>query len=198
VEKIDAREQDAAHGLSLWLCPAGAVQARLDGLIQSLAARLGTPAFPPHVTLVGGSSVPEATARDACADLAGQISPLRIRSAGLSESERFFRAVVIELDGSPELESARQAAVSALAAVPSPLRPHLSLVYGRLARQDRRAVVQSLAALRDLVGLEVEVVDLELVLTEGPPAAWQGLARVPLAGRAPSSRRGRPQGRDSS
>lgn len=179
MEQGTARE-DEAHGLSLWLCPEDPVQARLEDLIETLAARLGTRTFAPHVTLVGGLSIPEAAARAACGTLAARIPPLRVRSAGLSESDRFFRCIVVELERTPELESARQVASTALGVPPSPFFPHVSLVYGRLAISERRALIRSLAARPDLAGLDLDLSTLELVLTAGPTSAWKRLDRVPL------------------
>lgn len=51
-------DEPGARGVSLWLMPEGEAGRRLGALIDRLAARLGTPAFPPHVTLLPGIERP--------------------------------------------------------------------------------------------------------------------------------------------
>lgn len=41
-------------GFSIWLVPEEAAGNKLEGVIQEYATQLGTPAFAPHMTLLGG------------------------------------------------------------------------------------------------------------------------------------------------
>lgn len=169
-----------ASGFSLWLVPEGAWQARLARLIETLARRLGTPAFEPHVTLLGGAPGEEAQALAASAGLARALAPLELRLTSLDALDEYFRCVFVHVAESRELLAAHAAARVAFgAAEPAAFLPHLSLVYGDLSPA---AKAPALREAEGAVGMRLLVRRLELVRTQGTPAEWRRLAGWGLAG----------------
>src|SRR5260370_32176787 len=94
---------------AIWLHPAGEEQGILQSLIASLAARHGTAPFQPHLTVCSARDLDPAKG-DAAADYVrrSRLLPLAVSKAGISFSTTTpFRAVVIEIENTPELSSFR-------------------------------------------------------------------------------------------
>ncbi len=171
---------DTARGLSLWLMPEGATHARLQALILELARKNLTPTFPPHLTLLGGISASEATARAGAAELARQMGRVTIRLGEIETSEAFFRCVYARAELTEALRWAEVRAREPFSeAAPLPFLPHLSLVYGHLPAPAREAVRQALGGALEL---SFAASRLYLFRTEGPPGAWRLRTVFPLRG----------------
>jgi 2'-5' RNA ligase len=170
---------DTARGLSLWLMPEGAAHARLQALILDLAGKNHAPAFPPHLTLLGGISASEAAARAGAAELARQLGPLTIHLGEIETSEAFFRCIYARADLTETLRAAELRAREPFSETASPFLPHVSLLYGHLSAPAREALRQDLGG-----ALEVSFTAsrLHLFRTEGPPRAWRLCAVFPLQG----------------
>jgi 2'-5' RNA ligase len=172
----------SARGVSLWLVPVDEARQALSRLISELAARLGTPVFAPHVTLVTGVTRPADEVVRQVGELALALEPLSLPLRGPEGRDETFRCLYL-----PVGETLRLMATHALAR--SALRldderryePHLSLVYGTLRPEIKLPLVDELAP---LAPSRVEFAALEVVRTEGAVAKWQSLARFPFGGPA--------------
>jgi hypothetical protein len=115
---------------SIWLQLAGEEQEMLRHLIASLAAQHGTMPFEPHLTVCTIAD-PTPAAGDAAAEYIKRCRslPLTVHRAGIATSTRVpFRAVVIDLENSPDILAFREdlrRATGANELVP----PHISLLY---------------------------------------------------------------------
>jgi 2'-5' RNA ligase len=166
---------------SIWLVPAEAEAPRLQGWIDRLAGELGTVAFSPHVTLLGGldADADPDTAQRALAWLADQ-SPLSLSLARLDDEATHFRAVTLRAEPTGRLLAIRAAIENALATAGGPFLPHLSLLYGDLDAATKRAHGEALG-----IPLPIEAVfdGIELWRTdESDVPGWRRLARIPLHG----------------
>jgi 2'-5' RNA ligase len=170
-----------ATGISLWLMPEGEAFTRFDQLIARLAVRYKTPAFPPHLTLLGGLSAPEHVVVALSARLAHSVCCLRLETTDVVHSDDYFRAVVVRVKPVPALVDLRARALAAvgLDAGP-PFEPHVSLLYGRLDAGPREEVVREVG--RDFPDA-FEVRRLDVYSTAGTVERWTRAARVPLAER---------------
>jgi len=131
-------------GTSLWLMPEGALREELSALIRTLAARLGTVPFPPHVTLLPGIPGPEADVLDGARALAADLDALPVRPLGVDALEQHFRCLFVRVDSS-ELQDAHDRAARRFGRAPDPaFDPHLSLVYGALDADARAELVGEL------------------------------------------------------
>ncbi len=174
----------SAH--SVWLVPdrAGAIFARLRGLIEALARRSNGEVFDPHVTLVGS--------------LAGDPGELAARTRALTQSlARFeialgqvvarpldanrYRRLFAEVEPTEPVIAANAAGRAALGAGGGEAyAPHLSLAYA----DGTPAAFEALkgeAERAAIAGLHFEVNALELWQTTGPVADWRLAGSLPLA-----------------
>jgi 2'-5' RNA ligase len=173
-----------ATGFSLWLMPEGDAFTRFGDLITRLAGRHATPAFPPHLTLLGGVAAPEPVVVALAARLAQSASCLRLETADLVHSDGYFRAVVVRVKPVAELIELRARALAALGLEGGPpFEPHLSLLYGQLEAGQRETIVREVG--RDFP--EVFAVGrLDVYSTAGTVDRWSRAARLPLAERRPT------------
>jgi len=115
---------------SIWLQISGDADRILRGVIGDLAARHGTVPFQPHLT-VCGITLGDVAAASAAADYVRHCGalPLRVTKTGISTSTTTpFKAVVIDIDNSPEVASFRSD-LRRITGGPEPEPPHISLLY---------------------------------------------------------------------
>ena len=168
-----------ARGVSLWLMPSGEVGRRLRALVEELAERLGTRAFAAHLTLLAGieGQADEAVLAGA-RSLAALLQPLTIRLETVEGREEHFRCLIARAAADGPLRAAHEAAARAFARQPDPaFVPHVSLVYGWLAPDTKRALVRDVAA---SAALAFEARRLHVWRTEGPVGDWRELGAFEL------------------
>lgn len=176
-----------ARGVSLWLVPVDEARETLSRLIEDLAARLGTPAFAPHVTLVTGVTRPADEVVRRAGELALALEPLSLPLRGPESRDEAFRCLYLPVGETLKLLATHALARSALRVGDErPYEPHLSLVYGTLPPGQKQ---QLRAELASLVPSRVEFAALEVVRTEGVVADWRTLAVFPIGGPAPGHER---------
>jgi 2'-5' RNA ligase len=166
------------RGHSLWLMPEGDDREGLATLIDRLAARLGTAAFAPHVTLLPGLSGPEAEVLDRAHVIAAELRPLPLAFSGIDGTEAPFRCLFFRVVASTALWEAHALAARLFGREPEEaFDPHLSLVYGALDARLR-------AELRRELHLEApppfDGRHLHVWRTEGSVDEWCELAAVEL------------------
>jgi 2'-5' RNA ligase len=167
--------------LSLWLAPEESEREALAARSEGLAARLGTPPFAPHVTLLARVPGPLGAAQDRARALAARVRSLALTLTEVSHSAEFYRCLVLEAAPTAELLAARRAALDMMEATASePYRPHLSLVYGTLPSAQREQAAADVRVALPLP-LALRATALELYTTAGPPDTWTLAARFPLA-----------------
>jgi 2'-5' RNA ligase len=142
---------------SLWLLPPASVAADLQTVIDTLAYRLGTARFEPHITLV-------AVDEPGMLDRIARQSSVDIQPTVVADGEEFFRSIYLEVALTPELIALHQRASAIAGFPPAPFHPHLSLAYGSIPPEVR-----------------VEVTD-ELNLREFPPFRVAAVAAVDTRG----------------
>ena len=167
-----------AAGISIWLVPEGEAEERFGRLIDELSRRWGTPAFPPHVTLLAGLPDDEAAAAGGLRDLARDIPPFPVRLAGVDGRDEYFRRLFVRAEPTPDLLAAHARAATRFGRTPDPgFLPHLSLLYGRLSGDEVAALRSSLAG--RAAGM-FEAAHLHAWRTEGPVPAWRPLSSARL------------------
>lgn len=163
-------EEARARGISLWLMPEGASRQPLDALIDGLAARLGTPRFPAHLTLLPGIEGRPGEVLPAARSLAASLRPLTIPLESVEGREEPFRCVIARAALDEPLRAAHEAAARAFGRQPDPaFLPHVSLVYGSLAPGTKREAIRDVAT---SARLAFEAARLHVWQTEGTVADW--------------------------
>jgi hypothetical protein len=171
----------AGH-LPLWLIPDEPLRARLGALAAAWADRLGSPRFPPHLTLLSGLG--RFGERHALAQLEAAAAgmprvPLAFPRA--AHDVEYYRCVFLEADMAPELLGAHQRARRAFGRGPDRFRPHLSLVYGDFG-EVRRAELAREAERELALPMQATAGGLELYETRGAPREWRRLGAAGLGG----------------
>ena len=165
---------------SLWLTPPPPVYARFARLIAALSRRLGTPRFPPHITLAGAGAEREEDAIARAKALAATLAPVPVRLLDIGYSDAYFRCLFIRAERSPALLAAHRAAARALGGeVSDDFMPHLSLVYGNLPVERKKTLIAEIGRRFDL---EFTAAQTTLCLPAGEPDGWRTLGPFPLGG----------------
>ena len=167
-----------APRFSLWLLLPREAQARFQSLIAGLSARLGTPCFEPHITLLGGLvGSDEALRRQTCA-LAAAIEPFEIRLREATGLDEYHRCLFVEVALSAALREAHAAARQVFNQPrEADFYPHLSLVYGNLEEKEKENILDDIGRRFDE---SLRIVELGLYDTSGP--VWRSVERRRLGG----------------
>jgi hypothetical protein len=153
--------------LSVWLVPIARDDSMLQRYVERLAAALGSPAFPPHVTMCSDPAVTTLTAVGPAADLR-----LSLGLDALSFGDDYFHGCYLTAsDHAPASRLQQRCAATLGAKVPENYPPHLSLAYG-VFDDTQRATAQALVT--DLP-VHVTFDRLELWATDGPVSSWRKL-----------------------
>jgi len=158
--------------LSVWGLLARVDEERIALLIDTVAQRFCTPTFRPHITLVSDVKGGEAEARDAVRIVAGVTPRITLGVQSVTHSSQVFRAVVLECGhGDEALQRLRDVlARDLIVRDQKPFRPHVSVVYGLLGEEERRAVA---IGAEEQVGQTITIASLSLVDTGSDDAgAW--------------------------
>jgi 2'-5' RNA ligase len=169
---------DQASGISIWLLPEGDERDLLANLIGELGARLGTPVFAPHVTLLPGLAGGEGDVIRRAKEMATTLEPHAMLLGPVEGRAEYFRCLYARVP-----ETLRLLTTHALARLTFrrttevPFEPHLSLAYGRPSPAATEPLV---AELGPRLPPRFTCSALEVVRTEGPVADWRSLARFEM------------------
>jgi hypothetical protein len=164
---------------SIWLQVLGDADRVLRDAIADLAARHGTVPFQPHLTVCGFPRDEAATAAAEYVTGCGLL-PLRVTKTGISHSTTApFKAVVIDVENSPELHAFRSA-LRDIAGAPEPEPPHISLLYTIAAQEQRVPWAADEARLRAIAAeCAALIAATELVLGDpvvvAPDGEWTNI-----------------------
>jgi len=166
------------EGYALWLCLADPEADRLEALIRATAEREGTPAFRPHLTLLGAMPGPEPLRSAQAMALARELHPLALNVTAVTAQADYYRGVVLEVGLTVELAEARSLAAATFAYALEPAyRPHVSLVYGELPVVRKAELAAELA---HMAGSRLSATHLELVDVTGSPDRWRTATCLPV------------------
>ncbi len=127
--------------ISYWLMPTAGERDRFARLISRLAGELGGPLFVPHLTVYSGSADGNDDPDRIVKEAVKHGGELLLRCTGLDFSEKFTRACFLSFAPEPRLNRLSEALrENSSHADIYQLKPHLSLFYGNLTRQDRELV----------------------------------------------------------
>lgn len=156
---------------ALWLMPEGDLYRRLAGTILELGREHSTPAFEPHVTLLGRITGAERGVISKSAELATWIRPFTVWLTRPDYLEEYFRCFFLRVTATGPIVKAHRAAKEVFGLRESAgFMPHLSLIYGHLdsGRKERMAV-----DLGRRFDAKFKVRSLHLYLIRGEPGAWR-------------------------
>jgi 2'-5' RNA ligase len=170
----------------LWLVPEEKAQRRLASFVKSIATRLDTVAFAPHVTLLGrlwgGSDDLSIEAET----LAKSLTPFDIHFTGVGDENEFFRSLFLRIALDETLAAARRQAEQAFMSteLPASYSPHLSVLYGSYPAAVKEAIRNELEP--DVLA-PVTIDRLQLIAGGEQPQEWRAVATFRLAGSSAAS-----------
>jgi 2'-5' RNA ligase len=131
--------------IAYWLIPSESAHSFFQALINDLARRYDAPVFEPHVTIHVGADRADA-AEEALGDAARLFKLTGLRPLGIDQSNEFIKTLFVPFAMSAELRRInyfiRGAANDSM---PYELKPHLSLLYKKLAAASRRKLAASIS-----------------------------------------------------
>jgi len=170
--------KEKVKGFSLWLMPEGGVCVPLQKTIEDLAARLKSPIFEPHITLIGQIAGRKDEVLAKSAALAGLMTACEISSDGLDFRDSYFQALFVKIKETPPVMGASRTACRIFKGEPSsPYMPHLSLAYGDLDVREKERIMAEISADIDFTFIADKI---HLYATEGEPEGWCLLKSFPL------------------
>jgi 2'-5' RNA ligase len=154
---------------SVWLKPTGIVNRKFSQLISQLAERYSSPAFPPHVTLIGSIEAHEEEIIGKAHELASLIQPYTIKLMNVDYTDDYYRALFVRVEPSAGVLAAYEQARKLFPSNEASYMPHLSLLYGDFSVETKKKIIKKVG---DRFTDEFEVNTLHLYLTEGDADSW--------------------------
>lgn len=137
--ETEKEHQDLAR-YALWLIPEADAEQRFAEIIESLSNQHHCPRFAPHVTLVNGLHDTEEKLIEKTAVLAKELEQIPVAATGLAMEPYYFRSFYLKLESSAGLLLAYQRAGQSFTTRSGNYHPHVSLLYGSVARDAKTAM----------------------------------------------------------
>ncbi|MEN8135930.1 MAG: hypothetical protein ABFS18_10410 [Thermodesulfobacteriota bacterium] len=169
--------------ISYWLMPVAEESGRFASVISRLAGEFGGPPFAPHLTLYSTTTADDNDDPGRIlTEAANHGGELLLRCTGLEFSEKFTKACFLSFAPDPQLNRLSEALrENSCRADIYQLKPHLSLFYGSLTRQDRERIL-NLVQIPGTVrfGRLTAMATSAIVRTGKDVEGWRQLAALPL------------------
>ena len=171
--------------VSYWLIPEQSSRGPFAEVIGQLAGLYDAPSFEPHATVYSGPGTTD-EGRRVVESVAENHQPITLRARGVDFTGEYTKTLFLEFQSAAEAAGLCED-IRASVSYPSTyiLRPHLSLIYKRLAAGEQEKIVNTLSELPDLVVFD----HLQAVLTPATVTdrsdveGWEVLADRPLGNR---------------
>ena len=162
---------------AIWLVPEISVEQKFSRVIESLSERYGCPRFAPHTTVLGGIVEDEEILRDKAAKLAEELQPVDVTATGFAIEPYYFRSFYLKLEPSSALLLAHQKTSQIFERQAGNFAPHISLLYGAVAREEKLALGKEL---HNQIPAEFKLDRLYLVHTTLAVPNWKVISRHEL------------------
>ena len=127
-----------------WLIPTEPAYCSFKGIINDLAGRYHAPVFEPHVTIHAGAADADAASR-ALGDAVRECTQITLNPTRIDQSEEFTKTLFVEFAMTAELRQLNELMRNtAHASSQYELKPHLSLLYKKMAAETRRDLAASI------------------------------------------------------
>lgn len=169
---------------SLWLLLPREAHERFQALIANLSARLGTPVFEPHITLLGGLAGSEEELRQRMRTLAAATEPFEVWLLEAACLDEYYRCLFVKIALTRTLQEAQAAARQVFdQRWEAGFYPHLSLVYGELAQPEKEKILDDIGRYFN-ESFRIE----ELALYDTSSKDWRCVERCRLGSARPAVR----------
>lgn len=174
--------QGIGTGYSLWLVPNRSKEPFqwLNALIGSIARQFGSPAFPPHVTLLADIQGPLEVISIKTSFLANGLQPYELCFDRIGSKGWYFQLLFALAVPTLAVRAANLAAREVFELLGNtPYMPHLSFVYGHL-NQSELAAIEEEVLKHSLEDMTFVADRIELWSTIGPVSEWRHIETFAL------------------
>ena len=155
---------------SLWLMPEADLCNELRSLILKISNELNSPAFVPHLTLIGCVEKPKEDVSLRADQLVQLIKPFKIKLGKIDFLDEYFRCVFIRTEETKELIRANDIARRFFSLENQPkFMPHLSLMYGNFPIEVKKKIASRIG---EYFNAEFVVKCLHIYETSKKPEEW--------------------------
>ena len=172
---------DCPQDHSVWLRFAPPVESSLGNYVKELASARQSPAFVPHITLLGDLKGPPAATLNQCQRVIATLAPVTATFTALERGDAFFMSLYFAVSLPAHVVKLRRDISAGLQVRPPRFDPHVSLAYG----EDSGSLTQEVeAALRSqFENLRAPIAALSIVSSSRsiPIAEWCSLVDLPVA-----------------
>ena len=166
-------------GYAIWLSLDRDTEARLASVIGDLSARMNTPVFTPHITLLSGIRYSVTTILNALRILKLEFQNFTVVPEELEAGRTYFHSLYIKIQAGSTVLKLRSRGENLLNTYrPSPFYPHISLLYGHIDGKQKQDIINELNSWWQ--DSELEMNSLALMNTTGKPDAWKLIENIPL------------------
>ena len=167
---------------SLWIVPSSDVKQRFSGMIDDLAGRYEAPKFEPHMTLLGDLKGNEEGLLNKAYEIAGAISPFRIRMTEIDYLDAYFRCLFIRAEETGPLMEANEKAREVFGRQTSPkFMPHISIMYGEYPNELKERIIGELGREQN-IEFDVESICFVYSSKNIPINEWRVIKEFSLKG----------------
>ena len=167
---------DEGRGYSLWLMPDPLSPNKLGHIIKKLSQTYASPAFKPHMTLLGSIQMDKNEVIRRTSILSGKMRKMRVHALRASEGPSYFKSIFIEMEPAKELSRYYSVACEIFSIRAGKFNPHISLLYGRLAAREREKAI-------NLIDYRTRLISFNRLCafnTSGKVESWKKIASFAL------------------
>ncbi len=169
---------DNPHVYSIWIQPTGEVCSELSDIISRLSREYSTPAFEPHITLLGELVGQEEELVSRTRQLAIQLHPYVVELEDVDGLDEFYRCLFVHIkETDPVMAANAQARKLFRRKSDGKYMPHLSLLYGDLKPTTKEEIKASLGK---TIRWNFPVDRIHLVSTYGNTKDWYHLGEFTI------------------
>lgn len=168
----------SVKGHSIWLVPSQPEFDQYHKSIGDLARSASSPAFTPHITLLGQIPGDVTWIKAQTEELFSDVHRFKLSLTHVGMFDTHYRSIILHVKGSPRLEELYTQSLQLYSQGKSePFVPHLSLLYSDLLESEKIALMKPLTLeLPQIVSINEAV----LMETRGGPQDWREVARYTL------------------
>lgn len=162
---------------ALWLKPGNEVYYILRRIIVSLSEEFRAPLFEPHITVAGEIMKPEIDIRnmmDKVTEKRGAMT-LYLTETGFQDS--VYQSLYVHIATNEALLALRDRCLTELKINHKPYMPHVSLIYKKLATEQKQRIIERVGKHFDLFFIPDK---LYLMKTTGRPENWKEVMHTSL------------------
>ena len=164
------------HEYSLWLEPKGEKYDQLKNIIVDLSIATRSPLFDPHLTLLGGITMPVEKIIEKIKILAERSRAITLSLIATHSGDFYYKSIFLECEKTESLMNLNKEAQK-IFSQPFEYNPHLSLLYSDVSQTKKDMLIEKINR-KLILPLNFVVDTISLWEAFGPADKWQKIYNV--------------------